>query len=142
MKFHVFRYLSKPLDKQRLFRNLKDAVTYYYSLSLKIPIETHHKIYTIATTDIVAIEASSRKVIVHTINDQYESIHTMQYWVQLLPKNYFFQTHRSFIVNLAHIVDFDHTVIHTILPSVTIYLTRRKYVAFKNAYLMYFESLR
>lgn len=26
MRFHVFRYLSKPLDKQRLFRNLKEAI--------------------------------------------------------------------------------------------------------------------
>ena len=26
MRFQVFRYLSKPIDKNRLFRNLKDAV--------------------------------------------------------------------------------------------------------------------
>ena len=24
MRFHVFRYLSKPLDRQRFFRNMKD----------------------------------------------------------------------------------------------------------------------
>ena len=27
MRFHVFRYLSKPLDKQRFFRNLKDCLS-------------------------------------------------------------------------------------------------------------------
>ena len=32
MRFHVFRYLSKPLEKQRFFRNMKDAVDLYLSL--------------------------------------------------------------------------------------------------------------
>ena len=27
MRFNVFRYLSKPIDKNRLFRNLKDGVS-------------------------------------------------------------------------------------------------------------------
>ena len=31
MRFHVFRYLSKPLDKQRLFQNMKDAIQLYKS---------------------------------------------------------------------------------------------------------------
>ena len=31
MRFHVFRYLSKPVDKKRLFRNMKDAL---YQLSI------------------------------------------------------------------------------------------------------------
>ena len=29
MRFQVFRYLSKPLDRQRLLRNMKDAVAQY-----------------------------------------------------------------------------------------------------------------
>lgn len=28
MRFHVFRYLSKPVDPNRLFRNLKDAIEF------------------------------------------------------------------------------------------------------------------
>lgn len=40
MRFHVFRYLSKPLDKQRLFRNLRDALTCFSTIPAKIPVET------------------------------------------------------------------------------------------------------
>ena len=36
MRFHVFRYLSKPLDKQRFFRNLKDALAYYNSIIFSV----------------------------------------------------------------------------------------------------------
>ena len=40
MRFDVFRYLSKPLDKQRLFRNMKDALICYNSITAKILVET------------------------------------------------------------------------------------------------------
>ena len=35
MRFHVFRYLSKPIDKQRLFQNLDDVLELYYSIDRK-----------------------------------------------------------------------------------------------------------
>ena len=114
MRFHVFRYLSKPLDKQRSF----------------------------PASQIIAIEAQGRKVIVHTARQDFDSIHNMDYWLEQLPKNSFFQTHRSFIVNFEHIVDFDHSTIHLSNQQITAYLTRRKYSSFKNAYLLYLESMR
>lgn len=142
MRFHVFRYLSKPLDKQRFLRNLKDALTYYNTMTQIIPIETHDGIYTVPSSYIIVIEAQGRKVIVHTIQKDYISVHNMNYWAEHLPENSFFQSHRSFIVNFEHITDFDHTTIHMFSNSFTAYLTRRKYTAFKNAYLLYLESTR
>lgn len=142
MRFHVFRYLSKPLDKQRFFRNMKDALTYYNSITTKIPVETKQGVYSFPASQIIAIEAQERKVIVHTARQDFDSIHNMDYWLEHLPKNSFFQTHRSFIVNFEHIVDFDHSTIHLSNQQITAYLTRRKYSSFKNAYLLYLESMR
>lgn len=142
MRFHVFRYLSKPLDKQRFFRNLKDAIIYYNTLTFKIPIETREGVYTLPASYIIAVEAQGRKVIVHTLKQDFLSIHNMEYWLNILPKNSFFQSHRSFIINFEHITDFDHTTIHLLNQQFTAYLTRRKYSAFKNAYLLYLESTR
>ena len=99
MRFHVFRYLSKPLDKQRLFRNLKDALQLYNTSVTKIPIETKSSVHLVSVTDIICIEAQGRKVIVHTVSHDYDSIYTMQYWIEKLKMNCFFQTHLSFIVN-------------------------------------------
>ena len=142
MRFHVFRYLSKPLDKQRFFRNMKDAITYYNATTIKVPVETKEGIYTLPAAYIIAVEAQGRKVIVHTIKRDFISVHNMEYWLNLLPENSFFQTHRSFIINFEHITDFDHTTIHLMNHQFTAYLTRRKYSAFKNAYLLYLESMR
>ena len=142
MRFHVFRYLSKPLDRQRFFRNMKDALTYYNTMTSKIPIDTKEGVYTLPTSQIVFIEAHGRKVTVHTVQRDFESIHNMNYWLEHLPKNCFFQTHRSFIVNFEHITDFDHSTIHLTNMQTTAYLTRRKYSSFKNAYLIFLESTR
>ena len=142
MRFHVFRYLSKPLDKQRFFRNMKDAVDLYNTMTVKLPIETKQGVHTLPATSIIAVEAQGRKVIVHTTLRDFESVHNMQYWQNLLPKNCFFQTHRSFIINFEHVTDFDHTLIHMADSQFHAYLTRRKYSKFKESYLLYLESTR
>jgi two-component system LytT family response regulator len=142
MRFHVFRYLSKPLEQQRFFRNLKDAIDLYHTMTVKIPIETRQGVHTLPASSIIAIEAMQRKVIVHTTQHDFESVHNMQYWNNVLPKNCFFQTHRSFIINFEHVIDFDHALIHMADNTFRAYLTKRKYSEFKRAYLLYLESTR
>ncbi len=142
MRFHVFRYLSKPVDKRRLFRNMKDALDLYNTRTIKIPIETRQGIHTLPASSIIALETRGRKVFVHTAMCDFETVHNMQYYLDLLPKNCFFQTHRSFIVNFEHITDFDHSLVHMAGDQFHAYLTKRKYTAFKDAYLLYLESTR
>ncbi len=142
MRFHVFRYLSKPIDRQRLFRNLKDAMDLYHSMTVKIPIETKQGVHIVPVSSIIMIEAQGKKVIVHTTTHDFESTHPMQYWLDQLHPNRFFQTHRSFIINYEHVTDFDRIVVHLANGQFTAYLTKRKYSAFKEAYLLYLESTR
>ncbi|MCM1102373.1 MAG: LytTR family DNA-binding domain-containing protein [Clostridium sp.] len=141
MRFHVFRYLSKPLDKQRFFRNMKDAVDLYNAMTVKIPVETKQGVHALPASSVIAVEAQGRKVTVHTTLCDFESIHNMQYWLELLPKNRFFQTHRSFIVNFEHVTDFDRNLVH-MTDNQSAYLTKRKYSSFKEAWLLYLESTR
>ena len=140
MRFQVFRYLSKPIDKQRLFRNLKDAIKLYHTFAHKIPIETKGGVYCVLSSDIICIEATERKVIIHTPDSDFESVHNIQYWVDQLSDHCFFPSHRSFIVNMKYVDNFDHTLIHLYDQKFAAYLTRRKYTQFKNAYLLYIES--
>lgn len=142
MRFHVFRYLSKPIDRQRMFRNMKDALELYTTVNTRIPIETKEGIQSVSASDIIFIETVSRKVIVHTLFGDYISIHTLQYWLDNLPESTFFQTHKSFIVNFEHVTRFDHSLIHLYKNKFEAYLTRRKYTQFKENYLLYLESTR
>lgn len=142
MRFHVFRYLSKPLDKQRFYRNMKDAIDLYNTASAKVAVETKQGVRTIPVTSIAMVEAVGHKVTIYTTQGCYESVHNLQYWSEHLPPNIFCQTHRSFIVNFEHITDFDHTLIHLDGIGKTAYLTKRKYSAFKESYFLYLESTR
>ena len=142
MRFHVFRYLSKPLDKARIFRNMKDALELYNTSATKIPIETKNGVYIVSANDIIFIEAHGHKVTVHTTKQDYISIHNMNFWINELSMPCFFQSQRSYIVNLKYISDFDHSLIHLYNNCFEAYLTRRKYTQFKDAYLLYLESTR
>lgn len=142
MRFQVFRYLSKPIEKLRLFRNLRDALKLYNSSNTKVAIATKDGVYPVSTSDIIFVEAQMRKVIVHTTRKDYLSTQNMQYWLDTLTEHCFFQSHRSFIVNLEYITDFDNSLIHLYNNQFTAYLTRRKYTEFKANYLLYLESMR
>lgn len=142
MRFQVFRYVSKPIEKYRFMQNMKEALHLYNTSVVKIPVETRQGVYTVLTSDILAIETQARKVIVHTVSHDYESVQNMAYWQKQLQAKCFFQTHRSFIVNMTHVCSFNHTLISFHNSSLQAYLTRRKYTAFKETYLLYLESMR
>ena len=142
MRFHVFRYLSKPLDKQRLFQNMNDALQLYNSTNTKIPLETKDGVYTVSASDIIFIEGRKRTIHVYTTHREYIVIPKMSHWIATLDSPCFFQSHRSFIVNMQYVTNFDHSLIHLYNDQYSAYLTRRKYSDFKEAYFLYLESMR
>lgn len=142
MRFHVFRYLSKPIDKHRLFVNMADAMNLYNSCSAKIAIETPRKMYTVSTADIIMVTTGNRHVTVYTTNATYDSIRDFNYWVDTLNNSQFFRTHRSYIINMDYVSDYDHETISLCNNKYNAYLTKRKYNSFNEAYLLFLESRR
>lgn len=144
MRFQVFRYLSKPIDKTRLFRNLKDAVYAYNIESREFPIATSDGVFTRRAEEIICVETSGRKTIVHTIDEDLISNNNMDYWRQTLNLPCFFATHRSFIVNMRFVycIGKDLVRLKCNEKQIEAYLSRRKYTLFKDTYLMYMESTK
>ena len=62
MRFHVFRYLTKPLDKHRIFRNMKDALEIYNTTIIKVPIETRDGVYVTSASDIIFVESHGHTI--------------------------------------------------------------------------------
>lgn len=98
--------------------------------------------FIVLSTDIFFIEAHNHKTIVHTSEGDYPSVHNINYWLNELHMPCFFQSHRSFIVNLDHVSSFDRSLIYLCNNQYRAYLTRRKYTQFKDAFLLYLESRR
>ena len=145
MKFHVFRYLSKPVDKNRLFRNMKEALYQIQLESRPIPIQTKDGVVIRQADDVLLVEAQGRKVTVTAVDRIYETVTPMRDWDSLSKIPSFFQTHRSYIVNMRYVASFTKDTVRLVGPNSLeriAYLTKRRYTEFKNTYLLYLESTR
>lgn len=144
MRFQVFRYLSKPIQKKRLFRNLKDAI-YQYSVETKeYPIATMDGVFVRSAEEIVCVEALQRKVTVYTTREILQSTEPMEYWRAALDHYCFYSPYRGYIINMRYVNSFDKDSIALKYCNKTkkAYLARRKYTDFKNTFLMYLESVK
>lgn len=138
MRFHVYRYLSKPIDKQRLFRNLNDVLQEIEGRDKQrekiITLTDNSGSHVIRLTDIVFVESIDHKTIVHTISDEYSTSETMGYWLNRLKGYSFYQTNRSFIVNMAYVSDYNRSTVYLCKKKFSVLLTTRKYAGFKKAF--------
>lgn len=142
MRFNVFRYLSKPINRHRLDRNLDDALNQIESRASNFVIDDNSALYSISTDDIVMIETHSnkRKTIIHTISRDYESVNNMQHWCkQLHDNNCFYQCNRSYIINMRYVTSFENDMIQLCKGQFSAYITKRKSYEFRKLYLMYVE---
>lgn len=144
MRFQVFRYLSKPIDKTRLFRNLKDAVNSYCMESREFPIATNEGVFVRRSEEIICVETIQRKTIVHTVDRDFVSTQTLEFWRQILNLPCFYATHRSYIINMRFVYSIkkDSVRLKCGDRQIAAFLSRRKYAQFKNTYLLYMESTK
>ena len=144
MRFQVFRYLSKPIDKNRLFRNLKDALYQYNMDSSEYAIETVNGIIVRRADEILGVETQGRKTKVYTKEGSWDSIQNMDHWRDVLTVPCFYSPHRSFIVNMQYISEIgkDSVKIKHGGREFCAYVARRKYSDFKEQFLLYLESTK
>lgn len=140
MRFSVFRYLSKPIDKYRLFRNLKDAVERYNRISVNYVIDFDGKSIKINSDDIIMIESVGRKLQMITEKQTYILNGSMQKWSEKLNLPSFYMCHRSYIVNIKHVTSVDKDMVYLDDGKYRAYLSKRKYVEMKNRFMLFVEK--
>ncbi len=141
MQTKVFRYLSKPVDKERLHSNLQEALRQYNQASKEYAIVIADGVVMRRAEEIVCVEAMERRVLVHTLDGIFVSTDTMEHWKETLNLPCFYSTHRSFIINMRYvnIIGKDKIFLKYGDREKDAYLTRRKYREFKEAFLLYLE---
>lgn len=145
MRFNVFRYLSKPINKHRLYRNLDDVIKQFNSRVCTIVINDGNTSYSVSTDEIIMIEtlANKRKTLIHTTTSDYESFDSLQHWYTLLENNgNFYQSNRSYIVNLTYVTSFNQDTIQLYNGKFQAYITKRKIHEFRSLYLMFLEHVK
>lgn len=100
-------YVMKPIKKDRLYvalEKVKLALANEKQLDQKriLTITMDRTAYFIPFQSIIFIEKDNRKTILHALDGKYETNESLDSLFSRL-NNYFFRSHRSFIVNIDHI---------------------------------------
>lgn len=139
MDLHAFRFFEKPFDVQRLYASLDKALQYidetYIDLFLYNGVEDKK----ILVDDIVYIRRDNRKVILQTKDGkEYVTRRDLNQWMEELPNTFFYQVHKSFLVNLHYITKNSYSVIW-LNDTIEIPVASRKQVAFHKYWFQYLK---
>jgi len=137
MDLNVFRYITKPVDQERLTRNLVAAWKRYCSQTQMICIGYHGDTVRICTSDIYYISIKNRGTELVTEQGTYESTHSLKHWVAKLGDDQFAQPHYSYLVNLRHVIDLkksELTLLKEDGQTISIPVSQRQYPAFKQSF--------
>lgn len=99
---NTFRFLSKPLNKDKLFKALDD---YMYSIDYDnlLILNTHDGKWNIKTSEIIYLEAAGKHTLVRTTSRTYEIHNNLKSVEEMLPQDKFLRCHKAFVVGFAHI---------------------------------------
>ena len=141
MKIQVFRYLSKPLDRNRFMRNLEEAVEEYYKTNKKLTLKSNDSFIVINTNDILYMERKSGGTAVITVNGEFEVKEKLDDCLILINQpDVFVHSHNSIVVNLQSVVNFDKTIVtlqKNDKETVETYMSQRKYKEFKESFMKF-----
>lgn len=144
MRYHVFRYLSKPIDKDRLFRNLGHALFQYNTEIARVVVETPTGTHIAKVKDIVYLEAINRKTRLVTATEEFISTQGILYWEEKLHYPCFFPCYRGVLVNMLYVfaIENDKILLRFRGKTASVYLAHRKRTSFQSALALFVENSR
>lgn len=146
MRIQVFRYLSKPIDEERFTKNFMEAVDYYKQISKQIVVESGDEVLTIKTKDILYIENLKHGSVIATKHGDYKTNKKPLEWYETINQpNCFTFSHKSFLVNLQNVINFDKNTVHFQGLNNTVRIaciSQRKYYEFKKAFFDFAGGVR
>jgi DNA-binding LytR/AlgR family response regulator len=107
--YKAFAYWLKPLDVVRIRKDLYRYMEEKNNCSECLDISNNRKEERIPLNRIVYIESRKRKIVVHTLNEEYSFYGKMDEVERVVPENMFFRCHQSYIVNREMVDSIERT---------------------------------
>lgn len=138
----AFHYLLKPVEERKLTEVFERAVREAQKrVSLKqkpLFIKTKNRSYTLARKRVLYIESRGKKVEIHTTKEVIEIYAAMSKLERELGES-FYRCHRGYLVNMAHIAEYDNDSI-ILTNGERIFLAKERYGDFVKCYMRYLRS--
>ena len=140
LDLYAFHYLLKPVNEDKFREVLERAAGEKEKKREKRGLFIKRRNLTLDQADILYIESRAKKVEIHTAGskDIIEIYATMEELEGQLGED-FYRCHRAYIVNMAHITEYDNDSI-TITNGDKIYLTKKKYGDSVKTYMWYLQN--
>jgi len=143
-KVKAFRYLIKPVEREDMEESLVSAISDINS-SVKVMVDnnTAEGRTDIVTfeKEIICVEAVGDSSVIYTMyQGNLISRKPLKHWIENLTGTAFFQTHKSFIVSLAHVASIKKSFVVTTL-GMEVPLAKRKMGIFKDYVAEYLKSM-
>lgn len=134
-KIGAFRFVSKPINEVEFCLAINDVID-AMSINRSVIAYRDNVAFEILQKDILYIEANSSSSLIYTRDCEYRSEQSLKAWSNLLDKRFFFQSHRSYIVNMSKIENVQGNTIYLVTGD-RILVSRRLRTSFLKAYMMY-----
>ena len=106
MRYGAFRHVQTPIDKDRLLRNMKDAMVRIAERSVKLAIETMDGIVALRSEEIICIESLMRQVRMITTVGEHICTSSLNHLRKQLMLPCFYAPHRSYLINMRYVRTF------------------------------------
>lgn len=136
-KVQTYRFLTKPVNIEKLHEALDSFIKKYNSEKYVLLYnEEEDKICRIAESSIIYAEADNIYSRVRTVKSSYKFKGTLSKFERSLKSDFFYRTHRSYIVNFNFIDNYTHSEIR-FENNEKASLAKTKYSDFKKKYITF-----
>ena len=136
MDLHIFRFFEKPFDVQRLYSGLDKAMEYLNETYVDIFLYNNGSHIKLLIDDIIYIKRENRKIIVVSNKGDFVVSQNLDYWEDKLPNTFFYQVHKSFLVNLHYVTKYSYTELF-LNDTIRIPIASRKQANFHKYWFIY-----
>lgn len=142
MEINVYRYLPKPIEKERFLLSLSAATNKYFQIAQPVVFNNEDGVMKISSADILYLYINNRNVTLCTRQGELETRKNMEWWKKNLNPSLFSQVHKSYIVNLRYVVGFDKSTVTLLSQGKTykVFCSRRYYINFKKDFYAYLRG--
>lgn len=111
LNLSAVRFFEKPIDSQRFYRGLTEAIDRIDNSSIKFYLTNQKTTNTILMQDIIFVEIDRRKSKVVTVNGILYSSDPISFWHEKLNASIFAVPHKSYIVNMNYISSYQRNML-------------------------------
>lgn len=135
-RVNAYRYMIKPIDEEDFCLQIINLIQEMNKNRKFVLIRNEKELRKILISDIKYLEIVDRKVVLHSVGGVYRDNLSFRKWKEKLSPYGFSNPHNSYLVNLKYVEAIDKEYI-TLSSDEKIYVSQRKYKAFKDKFIKY-----